>query len=172
MDFQSVLRAKVGAALIAGLALTGSAGCEMVGNLVEPEAVASASLDLQSEATFCVDEVNRLRAAGGAAPLANSGRIATFSTEAAQVDGEAHEAHRHFYATRGGDGVSRAQNEIPWWKPARYGSVRAIVREGLAMMYAEGPGHGHYDTMMGNFSEMGCGIAIINGEVTVSQDFR
>jgi hypothetical protein len=40
-------------------------------------------------------------------------------------------------------------------------------------MWAEGPGGGHYDTMRGSFSEIGCGVYVSpNGEVTVSQDFR
>ena len=52
------------------------------------------------------------------------------------------------------------------------GSVRAIVRQGLSQMWAEGPGGSHYENMKGAYTEMGCGIFISNGEVTVSQDFK
>jgi hypothetical protein len=40
------------------------------------------------------------------------------------------------------------------------------------MQWAEGPGGGHYDNMIHGHTEMACGIAVINGEVTVTQDFR
>jgi hypothetical protein len=50
--------------------------------------------------------------------------------------------------------------------------VRAIVKQGLAQMWAEGPGGSHYENMKGNYTEMGCGIFLSNDEVTVSQDFK
>ena len=65
-----------------------------------------------------------------------------------------------------------AQNEIPWWKLSQWGSVREVVRKGLAMQWAEGSGGGHYDNMLRDHTEVGCGIAVINDEVTVTQDFR
>ena len=40
------------------------------------------------------------------------------------------------------------------------------------MMWAEGPGGGHYETMKGNFNEVGCGLFVENGVVTITQDFR
>ena len=30
----------------------------------------------------------------------------------------------------------------------------------------------HFDNMTGNYTEIGCGISVSNGEVTVTQDFR
>jgi hypothetical protein len=95
-----------------------------------------------------------------------------FSVEAARVDGEHHEAHRYFRATNGGNGTAMAENEIPWWTLSRYGSVRTVIREGLAMMWAEGPGGGHYENMVADYRAVSCGISIANGEVTVTQDFR
>jgi hypothetical protein len=120
----------------------------------------------------CIDHVNQLRASVGDPALARSERIVEFSTEAAHVDGEAHQAHKYFLETNGGYGTALAENMIPWWKMAQWGSVDTIVRKGIDQMWAEGPSGYHYVNMRGGYSEMGCGIAVINGEVTVSQDFR
>ena len=65
-----------------------------------------------------------------------------------------------------------AENVIPWWRVSDYGSVQTIVRKGLETMWAEGPGGYHYVNMTARYTEMGCGIAVLNGEVTVSQDFH
>jgi hypothetical protein len=53
-----------------------------------------------------------------------------------------------------------------------YDSIQTVVRKGLTMMWEDGPGGHHYVNMRGKYREMGCGIADLNGEVTVSQDFR
>jgi uncharacterized protein YkwD len=154
--------------LLVALATTGCAGGV---NPVSPDPSATAAPDGRSDAQFCVDEVNRLRASVGKAPLTRSEKIETFSTEAARVDGEAHETHKFFRQTNGG-GVARAENEIPWWELSRYGSVRAIIREGIADEWAEGPEGYHWQNFTGDYTEVGCGIAIKNGEVTITQDFH
>jgi len=120
----------------------------------------------------CIDQTNQLRASVGDAPLARSTSIDDFSTEAARVDGEAHQAHKYFIETNGGHGTALAENVIPWWKVPDYGSIANIVRKGVTMMWDEGPSGYHYVNMRGSYSEMGCGIAVLNGEVTVSQDFH
>jgi hypothetical protein len=63
--------------------------------------------------TACVDQVNALRASVGDPPLNRADRIDAFSAEAANVDGEAHQAHKHFLATNGGHGTALAENLIP-----------------------------------------------------------
>jgi GH24 family phage-related lysozyme (muramidase) len=148
-----------------------TAGCGAVVNPVSPDSNATSASDATTDAQFCVDEVNRLRASAGKAPLEHSEQIETFSSEAARVDGDAHETHKFFRQTNGG-GVARAENEIPWWKLSRYGSVRAIIREGLANEWAEGPGGSHWENIVGNYANVACGIAIKDGEVTVTQDFH
>jgi hypothetical protein len=150
----------------------GVAGCAQLGGPVSPDSVATDASTLAASTAFCVDEVNRLRASAGATPLAHSSRIDDFSTDAAKVDGEAHEAHAYIRMTNGGNGTARAETMIPWWKASQYGSVRAIVRQGLALMWQEGPGGSHYETMKGNYTEIGCGLFVSNDEVTVSQDFH
>ena len=160
----------LGAAVALSCAI-GAGGCTMPGGPVAPESVATDGSTLADSTAFCVEEVNRYRASVGVAPLTRSGRIDEFSSDAAHVDGEAHQAHTYFLMTNGGNGTARAENVIPWWKASQYGSVRTIVKKGLATMWAEGPGGSHYENMKGNYSQMGCGIFISNDEVTVSQDF-
>ena len=161
----------IGAAL--GLcSAAGSTGCALAGNPAEPGAVSGDPAALAAAAAVCVDQVNILRATVGDPPLAHSSRIDAFSAEAARVDGEAHQAHKYFLATNGGYGLALAENVIPWWRLADYGSVEKIVRKGVSQMWSEGAGGYHYANMRGRYSEMGCGIALINGEVTVSQDFH
>ena len=125
-----------------------------------------------SESAFCVSEINRMRASIGAAPLARTDRLETFATEAARVDTEEGVPHTHFRRTNGGNGTAFAENTIPWWKVSSHGSVRNVIREGLTQMWSQGPGGTHFENMRGNYSEVGCGVFVANGEVTVSQDFR
>ena len=150
----------------------GAAGCAMGGTPLEPGSLTADPAVIAAAVTACVDQINALRASVGDPPLTRSDRINAFSAEAAQVDGEAHQAHKHFIATNGGHGTALAENVIPWWKVSDYGSIQNIVRKGLTMMWEEGPSGYHYVNMRGNYREVGCGIAVINGEVTVSQDFR
>ena len=154
----------LGAALVLSCAI-GTGGCAMAGGPVSPGSVATDAGTLADSAAFCVEEVNRFRATVGAAPLTRSSRIDVFSTDAARVDGEAHQAHTYFRMTNGGNGTARAENMIPWWKASQYGSVRAIVKKGLATMWAQGPGGSHYENIRGNYSEMGCGVFISNSSV-------
>ena len=164
------------AAILSTIVVASITGCQQVGNPTAPDAVAgnngNGSSDLTVEASFCVSEINRLRATVGAPALAQSGTVVAFSNEAAQIDGAAHETHKHFRETNGGRGASRAQNEIPWWNLSDWGSVRTVIRQGLATEWAEGPGGSHYENMTGRYTEVACGISIKNNEVTVTQDFR
>ena len=158
-----------------GLAVALSA-CSTPGNPVSPDSTASASAgvnSLSADATFCVEEVNRLRATVGAAPLGHSDSIEVFSNDAARSDTEVREAHHYFRMTNGGNGTARAETMIPWWPVSRYGSAHTVVKQGLAMMWAQGPGGSHYDILRGNYTEIGCGVFVAsNGDVTVSQDFH
>lgn len=167
---QGVAQRTVGVAI--ALITLGSAGCTVGGTPVEPSSLSGDPARIAAAVTACIDQVNALRASVGDPPLSRSARIDAFSAEAAQVDGEAHQAHKHFLATNGGQGTAVAENMIPWWKVSDYGSVQNVVRKGIQTMWDAGPSGYHYVNMRGGYTEMGCGIAVINGEVTVSQDFR
>jgi uncharacterized protein YkwD len=170
MPMTIFLRRAIAATILSGA--LGAAGCAMPGGPLSPGAAATDANTLTDSANFCIDEVNRYRAGAGLGPLTRSSRIDEFSSDAAKIDGEAHQVHSYFQSTNGGNGTARAENQIPWWKASQYGSVRTIVRQGLSQMWAEGPGGSHYENMRGNYTEMGCGIFISSDEVTVSQDFK
>jgi uncharacterized protein YkwD len=138
-----------------------------------PSATAAVELaDFSADSAFCVQEINRLRATVGEPPLARTDRLEQFAREAARVDTEEGVPHTHFRRTNGGNGTAVAENTIPWWKMSRHGSVHNVIRAGLEQMWAQGPGGGHFENLRGRYTEVGCGVFVSNGEVTVSQDFR
>jgi hypothetical protein len=47
-----------------------------------------------------------------------------------------------------------------------------VIEQGLAMMWAEGPGGGHFENMRGRYVEVGCGVFVNGSEITVVQNFR
>jgi hypothetical protein len=163
-----------------GLALTAvmvigviATGCSKASLPTSPSPAAGpAAVDLSQESAFCVQEINRLRGTVGASPLARTGPLEEFANEAARVDTQEGVPHTHFRRTNGGNGTARAENTIPWWNMDRHGSVRSVIRAGLEQMWAQGPGGVHFENLRGNYTEVGCGIFVTNGEVTVSQDFR
>jgi hypothetical protein len=150
-----------------------AAGCGKASHPTSPSPAAGAEIaDSSADAAYCVQEINRLRASIGAAPLARTGALEDFATEAARVDTQEGVPHTHFRRTNGGNGTARAENTIPWWNMSRHGSVRSVIRSGLEQMWAQGPGGTHFENLRGQYSEVGCGIFVGDGEVTVSQDFR
>lgn len=120
----------------------------------------------------CVDLVNQYRATIHRGRLARSAKLEAFAAKAAANDGVAHDGHQYFRRTHGG-GVSHAENAIPWWPLASIdGGIRGALEQGLQMMWDEGPSGGHYRNMTGRYSEIGCGIFLNRGEVTIVQEFR
>jgi uncharacterized protein YkwD len=119
----------------------------------------------------CVELVNQYRATIKHTPLKRSAALEAFAAKAAANDGVAHVGHQYFRRTNGG-GVSLAENSIPWWPMASVGGVRGALEQGLQMMWDEGPSGGHYQNMVERRSEIGCGIFVNRGEVTIVQEFR
>ena len=123
---------------------------------------------MQAELIFCVAETNRYRATLGRAPLTRSSALEAYAAVGAREDGlTGQPAHQHFKRTNGG-GVARAENEM-------WGSnlpVHTLLVRGLANMWAEGPGGGHYENMRGPYTELGCGVFVSGVEITIVQDFR
>ena len=120
---------------------------------------------------YCVSETNRYRATVGAPALVRSAALEAYAAEGARIDGTAHDAHSHFKSTNGG-GVAFAENELPWWPLGQFRAVQEVMRQGIAQMWAEGPGGAHYENIRGPYAQIGCGVFIQNGEITVVQDFR
>ena len=126
----------------------------------------------EEELQLCVDLVNQYRATVRHSPLKRSDALEAFAEKAAANDGRAHVGHQYFQRTHGG-GVSHAENAIPWWPLASIdGGVRGALEQGLQMMWDEGPSGGHYRNMVGRYSEIGCGIFLSHGEVTIVAEFR
>ena len=123
-----------------------------------------------AERAFCLNETNRYRATQGRAPLEHSQALEDFAEDSARINHQANSPHKHFADTLGG-GVACAENEIPRWSIAQSGSVRGVVEGGLALMWSEGPGGGHYETILGPYQALGCGIYVEGNSVTVVQDY-
>lgn len=129
--------------------------------------------EYEAELQHCVDEINRYRAQHGRAALSRSADIEACAMEGAEQDSQTGQAHGHFSATGGCNGTAWAENEIPGWPLEWYGTITAVIDGGLEMMMDEGPGGGHYENMLGDYSEVGCGIFVTQGgEVWSIQDFR
>jgi hypothetical protein len=124
-----------------------------------------------NELEYCVVETNQYRASIGRPALTRSVELEAYAAAAAPHDTKARKAHHYFRKTSGG-GVAFAENQIPAWPLPRFGSVREIIRSGLAMMWAEGRGGGHYDNLAGRYTQVGCGVFVQNDRVTVVQAFR
>ena len=158
--------------VLVGLLAAGAVACEMRSPISPSgtlgEASSPGARPYSAELTLCVDEINRYRASVGRGTLLRSAALEDFATTAAHADGTAYLAHQHFRATNG-DGTSRAETEILWWRGF---SVNAVIQKGLAQMWQVGPQGEHYEILVGPYSEVGCGVFVNGSEVTVTQDFR
>ena len=129
---------------------------------------ASAVAKSSTEMAFCVDEINRYRALVGQPALTRSSPLEDYAADSARVDAAARVAHRHFTEQNGG-GVARAENELLAWPNF---DVHAVLEQGLASMWNEGPTGEHYQIMIGPYTEVGCGLAVTGADITIAQDFR
>lgn len=135
---------------------------------VVPEQPALPALTPDGDLGFCVAETNRCRAMLGLPALTRSSELEAYAATGARQDGLAHRAHLHYKsANLAAKGI--AENELPWWPGP---SVRSVIEKGIATMWAEGPGGGHYENIRGPYSQLGCGVFVNGNEITVVQDFR
>jgi len=124
-----------------------------------------------SDLELCVAEVNRYRRKLGLPALRRAADLEACAAEGARADHASGQPHGHFVGTQG-CGIAFAENEIPKWPLDYAGSVPNTIKKGVADMWAEGPGGGHYENMKGNYTELGCGIYTDGSAVTVVQDYR
>ena len=104
----------------------------------------------------------------GLPALTRSSELEAYAAAGARQDGLAHQAHLHYKsANLAAKGI--AENELPWWPGS---SVRSVIQKGLAMMWAEGPGGGHYENIRGPYTQLGCGVFVNGNEITVVQNFK
>lgn len=126
----------------------------------------------ENDLDCCVAETNQYRALARRPALARSALLEAYAAAAAPHDVKARKAHKYFRRTKGGGGVAFAENQLPGWPIPRFGSVREIVRVGLAMMWEEGRGGGHHDNIVGPYTQVGCGVFVHGDRVTLVQAFR
>jgi len=146
--------------LVSVIAYAGDVGGEDV-----PEgSVNAASLE------FCVQETNRLRTMNGRAPVVRSKQLDDFANSGARIDHDG-PAHGHFNQARD-SGIAFAENECRRWSLDQSGGdMKKLVELCIAAFYAEGPGGGHYENMLGDYHSLGCGIFQSGADVTIVQDF-
>ena len=130
--------------------------------LFNPITVSAADL------AFCVQEVNRYRATVGAGPLSQQAALEATAAQAAQSDHQSGEAHG--WVRRNG---GPAENQAPRWSRASSGgNAQTFISRALQLMWAEGPGGGHYENMRGRFAATGCAIYSDTATATFVQHFR
>lgn len=129
--------------------------------------------EFAAERKFCVEFLNELRARQDRPPLTRAADLETCATSAAREDARSGQPHGHFRQTSGCDFTAIAENEVPGWPLSRYDGVKGIVEAGAESMYAEGPGGGHYENIVGDYTRAGCGIHVTaDDEVWVVHNFH
>jgi hypothetical protein len=116
----------------------------------------------------CVDRTNALRATKGLKPIPRLASAEPCVDGQAKSDSESGKPHGAFDACLNQvEWRGAAQNECPG-----YASVESTLGACLDMMWAEGPGGGHYDNMVGNSTHTACGFYTTPaGKVWMIQDF-
>ena len=108
------------------------------------------------------------RATVGAGPLSQQAALEATAAQAAQSDHQSGEAHG--WVRRNG---GPAENQAPRWSRASSGgNAQTFISRALQLMWAEGPGGGHYENMRGRFAATGCAIYSDTATATFVQHFR
>jgi len=153
--------------LAAALAGCGSSSAPTAAsNLPSPP---SASFATRADLDFCIAETNRYRQMANKSALTGSAAAEAFALNAAISDHRSGTPHAYF----GSQAVNGAENEVLRAGLAVVGpNARAAISISLSSFWAEGPGGGHYQNLISNRSDVGCGVFSENGLVTVVQEFR
>jgi hypothetical protein len=115
----------------------------------------------------CVDHVNQLRASIGLPPYARWTANETCTDGQAQADSVANKAHSAF-----GQCGESAQCECPG-SGGGWTSIDQTIPGCLDLMWAEGPGGGHYDIMSStSYTMVSCGFFSTTGNAWATQDYQ
>jgi hypothetical protein len=113
---------------------------------------------------LCVDTINDYRATLGLTPYTRWTSAEACSDGEAKSDSESGQAHGAF-----GRCGEFAQNECPGWG----GPPEQMIKDCLALMWAEGPGGGHYENMRGGYTHAACGFHVTpSGKIWAVQNFK
>lgn len=151
-----------------------SLGCGFSSSPSSPSATASSGdgTHFTAELSFCIEEVNRLRASAGKIALVRSDALEKYAATAVKADAVAAKPHTYALSTNFDNLTALAENEGLFWPLTSLKSVRAVVEKSLAQMWDEGPGGEHYDIMIGNYHQIGCGVFVQGDEAAVLEAFR
>ena len=155
------------------LLLPACLGCGFSSSPSSPSATASSGdgTHFTAELSFCIEEVNRLRTTAGKSALVRSDALEKYAATAVKADGVAGKPHTYALSTNFDNLTALAENEALFWPLTSLKSVRAVVEKSLAQMW-EGPGGEHYDIMVGNYHQIGCGVFVQGDDVAVLEAFR
>jgi hypothetical protein len=166
------MRRVVAAAVIAVIAaLVGSACGPAFPNAPSTSASSSSPTATAADLAFCVADINGYRAQANRPPLAESMALETFAAAGAQTDAASGVPHAHFTASNGA-GIATAENEFLTADRQLFPTTQDAMHGASALFWAEGPTGSHYQTLVGPYSQVGCGVFVANGAVTVVQDYR
>jgi uncharacterized protein YkwD len=121
---------------------------------------------------FCVDETNRYRAMRNRPTLSRSTTLEAFAADGARNDGLSNVPHQHVSTTPMPRSGPWGENEVLRWPYNLSPTVQGIIAQAIASFYAEGPGGGHYENVVGPFAQLGCGVYVDNNGMTIIQDFQ
>ena len=62
-----------------------------------------------------------------------------------------------------------AENEVLWWSGS---NVRQTISAAIAGFYSEGPSGGHFQNLIGPYTDVGCGVTTGGGGITFVQGLR
>ena len=113
----------------------------------------------------CVDAINAYRKTIGAPAYARWNDEESCADGEAKSDSASGTAHGAF-----GTCNEFAQDECPGWP----GPPGSMITDCLKLMWAEGPGGGHYDNMSSTqYTQAACGFyTLVDGSVWATQNFR
>jgi hypothetical protein len=116
-------------------------------------------------AEVCVAAINEYRKTKALPPYARWDAAEACTNGQATSDGTTNKPHGAF-----GECGEHAQNECPGWP----GPPGTMIGPCLKLMFDQGPGEGHYDTMMAKqYTKVSCGFGTApNGRIWAVQNFQ
>jgi uncharacterized protein YkwD len=159
--------------LLLACALASSCGSASPAIPSPPAASASIAETTFSAAdlAFCVADINRYRALANRPALAASAALDAYAAAGAQADAVAGSAHSHFIAGRGG-GIAAAESELLTSPRSLYPTLQGAIASLDSIAWSEGPAGGHYQNLIGAYTQVGCGAYATANAVTIVQDFK
>ena len=101
-----------------------------------------------------------------------SSTLETFAADGAKSDGVSNLPHHHVTTTPLPGNGQWGENEVLRWPYNLSPTVQGIIAQAIASFYSEGPGGGHYENIVGPFTQLGCGVYADDNGMTIIQDFQ